>query len=111
MNRIHYIDSFSRETTLAIQILVGIRSRAAINIETRFSRVDGCQPRAGRALHADADPGLQNAVSVNHRICLRIDDGLVERMRQSSNHAVRHTPRKLRMRIERDDKPNLRENR
>src|SRR3984957_16001083 len=88
MNGVDFVDSFSREATLSVQILIGVRNGAGIDIETGFPGVDGCEPRAGGALHADADPGLQDAISGNHSFCLRIDDGLVQGMRQSSDHAV-----------------------
>src|SRR5579863_615084 len=111
MDGVHFVDSFAREAALSIQILVSIRNCAGIDIETSFPGIDGCESRAGRALHANTDPRLQNAVSGNHSICLWIDDGLVQRMRQGSGHAVRRASWKLRIRIERNHKANTRQNR
>src|SRR5258706_1395002 len=111
MNGNHFIDSFSREAAFAIEIMAGIRNRKAVDIQPRLPRVDGGEARAGCALHADADPRLQNAISFHHSVCLRIDDSLVQRMRQSPYHAVRRSPGKLRIRIEGDYEPNFGENR
>src|SRR6266496_49114 len=44
VNGLYLVNSFSRETPFAIQILVDIRDRAGIDVESGFSRIDRCEP-------------------------------------------------------------------
>src|SRR5579862_7049639 len=104
MNRIDFINSFSSEAALAIQILIGVGNRASVNIETSFSRIDRRQARSRRALYADADSRLQDAISVDYGIRFRIGDGLIEWMCQGSDHAVRRSARQFGIGVERDHK-------
>ena len=109
MNRIDFIDSLAGEAAFAVQILISVRNRASVNVEAGFTRVDRSQPRIGGALHTHADARLQNPVAGDHDVLNRIDDCLIQGMREGSHHAVCGAAGKFRVGIKRDDIPHRRQ--
>ena len=102
MNRVHFIDSLSREAALSVQILISVGNGPGIDIETSLTGVDGREPGAGCTLNTDSDARLQDTISGDNGALFRVDDGLVEWMGQRSYHAVRRASRKLCVGVERN---------
>src|SRR5258708_2850911 len=111
MQCVDFVNPFSYKNAFAVKVLIYIRRRMSIDIETSLSRIDACQPGARRTLNAYPDPWLQNAVARNHNSPLRVDNRLIQRVRQSSNHSSRRASWQLRIGIERDDETNTGKNR
>ncbi len=104
-----FINAFSREDALAVEVLVGIRDCAAVDIESTLSGIDGSQARTRRRAYADADARLQDAIPFDYDAQLGIDDGLIERMSNSAHHARRGATRELRIGVESENVADLRE--
>ena len=75
-----FVDAFAGKDAFALEVLVHVGGSASVDVEPGLAGVNVGQPRQRRALHADADARLQNAVAGNDDVLARIDDGLVERM-------------------------------
>ncbi len=110
MDRIHLVNSFAGKAAFSVQILIGVRDSAGVNVKARLARVNGRQPRAGRTLHTHSHARLQDAVTGDHDVLFRIDNRPVERMSHRSDHAMRGSAWKLGIRIERKHKLNPRKN-
>ena len=111
MDGVDLVDAFAGEAAFAVEILIGVGDGAGVDVESGFSGVDGGEAGAGGALDADADAGLQDAVTGDDDVFLRIDDGAIERMGESSDHAMRGSARKFGVGIEGDHELNARKNR
>src|SRR5581483_1270282 len=107
MKCIDLINSFPRKATFAKQVLINVRDRTRVNVEAGLSRIDICQPGAGSALNANADPGLQNSVASDHDVFVWIENRCIQRMGQRSDHPLRRTPRQLRVRVKSQNKANI----
>src|ERR1700733_3122231 len=111
MDRVDLVNSLPGKAAFAIQILVGIGDSSSVNVEPGLAGIDGSETRTNSAEDAHADARLQDAVASDDDILVRIDDRLIQRMRERSHHAVRRSARKLSIGIECDDEPNFGENR
>src|SRR5580698_6273139 len=107
MQCLNFIDALAGVATFPIEVLVGVRDCTRVDIEARLPSINGGEPRTCRALHANRDPGLQDAVSGYNDVLLRIDDRLVQRVSHGPYHAVGRSTRKLSIGIEREDKSNF----
>ena len=110
-HRVDFVDSLPGKRSLAIKILIHIGDRPRIRVEPGFSCKDGGQPRLGRALHTDVDARLHDPISRYHEILLGIDNRLIERMSQRSDHPVSRAAGQFRVGIQRDHEANRRQDR
>ncbi len=104
-----FVDSLAGEYAFALQVLVDVGGRTRVDVESGLAGIDTGQARLRGALHADADPRLQNAVSRNYDVVVRIDDGLVQRMSHRAHQPMRRAARQFRIAVERQHKANMRE--
>ena len=111
VQRLHFVDPFPDKNPFAIQILINVRSGVRIDIESCLPRIDTRQSRACRTLHADPNPGLQDAVARDNNACSRIDNCLIERVRQRPHHTACRPARQFRVGIKSDHKTHPGKNR
>src|SRR6266849_507547 len=111
MQYVYFINPFPCEAAFTVEILIHVRDGACIDVKPRLPRIDGCQSRARGALDAYSDARLQDSVAGHDDVSVRIDDCLVQRMRQGACHAMRRSSRQFRIRVECDHKTNARKNR
>src|SRR3989442_5827491 len=100
---LHFINPFSREDSLSVEVLINIGDGPRVNIESGLSGIDVRQARARSALYAHPHTGLKNAIARDHDVLLRINDGLVQRMRQGADQALGAATRQLRVGVKSDD--------
>src|SRR5229473_4940914 len=100
---LNFVNPFSREDSLAVEVLVNIGDSPRVNIESGLSGIDVREARARSALYAHPYTGLKNAVARDHDVLLRINDGLVQWMRQGANQALGRAARQLRVGVKSDD--------
>src|SRR5579859_4590789 len=104
----HAVDRFGFENALAgknglsVEVLIDVRHRARVNVETGLTRVDVGETRSRGALNADAHTRLQNPVTSDDYVLLRIDNRLIQRMSKRGDKLVGCTAREFRISVERD---------
>src|SRR5579872_6584546 len=77
MQCFYFVNSFTNKNSFTVKVLINVRSRVSVDIESGLSRINAGQPRARGTLHADPDPRLQNAITGHHNTFVRINDGLI----------------------------------
>ena len=66
-----FVNALAGEDAFALQVLVNVGGGARVDVEAGLAGVDVGQPRLRRALHADADARLQNAVAGDDDVVAR----------------------------------------
>ena len=107
MQDAYFVDTFSCEDAFAEEVLIDVGDGTRVDIEASLAGVERSKARARCRGDADAYARLQNAVALGDDAQLRIDDGLVERVRHRADHAGCCAARKLRVGVECDDISNV----
>jgi hypothetical protein len=91
--------------------LIHVRNRARIRINPDFAGEQFDEPRTPGARQADAHARLQNAVALGDHASRRIELRPVQRMSHRAHQVTGGIARKLRVRVQGDDKSNFRQQR
>src|SRR6185437_10195533 len=111
VEHINFVNTFSRETAFAVQILINIGNRPRVDIESGLPGVKGSQSRAAGRMYADPDAWLKDSISADDGIGDGIDNRAVQRVRQGADKPLRGILRQLRITIERDDEADFTQHR
>ena len=99
---IDVVDALADERTFAKQVLVHVRHRACIRIDTRLAAIHARITRADAATHAGAHTGLQDAVATRDPALVFVEARLVERMGQGADELARGIARQPRVSVQGD---------
>ena len=103
LEAVDLVDALAAIGAFFKQILVHVRDRECVGIEPVGT---GKGPLKKRALATHRQrrrhPGLQHGVAARHRAGLRIEDGMVERMRHLADQPRRRSDRQPGVGIQRD---------
>src|SRR5437667_2815516 len=99
----NFVNPFSREDSLPVEVLINIGDGPRVNIESGLYGIDVREAGARSALYAHPYTRLKNAVARDHDVLLRINDGLVQRMRQRADKALGGAAWQLRVSVQSDD--------
>ena len=92
VENIDLVDSLADIGSFAVQVLIHVGNGTGIDVHSGLPGPNFRQPGARGAADAYPDTGLKNAMAGDDDIPFGIDDGLVQRMRESADHAVCGVP-------------------
>ena len=103
MENADLVDAFACEDALAEEVLIDVGDGAGIDVEASFAGVERGKSRARCRSDADTDAWLQDAVPSGDDASPGVDDGLIERVGDGTDHACRGGAGKLCIGIEGND--------
>src|SRR5277367_2868151 len=103
---VNLIDAFSDEDALAVQVLIDVRRGPSVDVKPCLPGGDIRQSRTCRTLNAYPNSWLQNAIACGNHTSLRIDNCLIQDMRQCPDHAACRAARQFRVAVQGDYETN-----
>ncbi|MEI9981161.1 MAG: hypothetical protein WDN23_19565 [Edaphobacter sp.] len=97
------VDAFAGEDALAEEVLIDVGDGAGVDVEAGLAGVERGKAGAGCGGDADADARLEDPVSGGDDAEFGINDGLVERVGHSADHACGGAAGELGVGVKRDD--------
>ena len=106
---VHVVDAFPDVAAFVKKILVNVRNRRRVRVEADVAGEHARKRRPVRAHHTHFDSRLQDAVALRHPLQPRVEARAIQRVRERSDQAPCRFHRQLRVRVERDDVTNRRQ--
>ena len=107
LKSINFVQTLARVNAFAEKILINVRSRRGIRIDSSVAGEDAGKQRPRSAFERDAHAWLQNRVAADDCLRLAIEARLVKRMNRGANQTARCVARQLRVGIQCDHVTNL----